>query len=333
MYLRTPSHVLLLILVAFEAPVHAQESSFPRRSSVAERLAVSGNSSCCRTDLRVDSTLVQIPITVTDRRGSFVHDLPRSAFRVFEDGVEQEVNTFSAGDTPVSVGLIFDTSGSMETKLPMARLALAHFLKTARPEDEFFLLLFDTLPRPTSVLTNDVGRLLEEVVRAEASGSTALLDTLFVGLHEIKKAHDPRRVLLVISDGEDNHSRYTHMEIRKAVRESDVQIYAIGLREIVYSKRGRRIIPRGAELLRALCNDTGGRSFAVDVDDKSDLPRIADRIGFEIRNEYVLGYRPTNRRWDGKYRHVAVKIIQPPGFPGLRAYWRRGYSAPQETTP
>lgn len=292
--------------------------------AVAEAFTGHGNCYSSRTNIRVDSTLVQVPVSVMDRRGGLIHGLPRGAFRIFEDGVEQEVSTFSGAEVPVSVGLIFDTSGSMETKLPMARLTVAQFLKTANPEDEFFLLLFDSRPWPVSGLTHSVEVIIDEVNRIDANGSTALLDAVYAGLREIKRSHNPRRVLLIISDGEDNHSRYTEGAIQTAVRESDVQIYAMGVHQIVYSRRGGRITSRGAELL-----DTGGRSF--ELDDVRDLPGAAARIGLEIRNEYLLGYRPTNQNWDDKYRRIALKLIQRPELPHLRASWRRGYYAPAGT--
>jgi len=267
---------------------------------------------------------VQIPVNVTDPQGGFIMGLQRGTFRVFEDGVEQEMRTFSGGDVPVSVGLIFDVSGSMETKLPMARLAVAQFLKTANPGDEFFLLPFDSDPRMVNGFTNSTEEILQEVSRTETNGRTALLDAVYAGLREMGKAHNPRRVLLLISDGEDNHSRYTEDAIRKAVLDSDVQIYALGMHQIVCCGRGR-YDPSGARLLRRLCIDTGGRS--LDPSDEHDLPVVAARIGIEIRREYLLGYRPSNQNWDGKYRHITVKFTQPAEFHQLKVNWRRGYYA------
>ena len=327
MHLGRSAHNVLLVLATCTG-LNAQAPEWGH-ATVANSLSASSRFAQCRADIHIESTLVQVPVTVTDRRGGFVQDLQRGAFRLFEDGVEQEVTAFSGGDAPVSVGLIFDTSGSMQAKLPMARFALVQFLKSANPEDEFFLLRFDTIPRPASHFTNSTEIILNDVGSTEAGGTTALLDAVYDGLREMKKAHNPRRVMLVISDGEDNHSRHTESAIHEAERESDVQIYAIGVHQIVYSRRGGRITPNGAALLRDICLGTGGRS--IEVDDERDLPRIAGRIGLEIRNEYLLGYKPTNRKWDGKYRHITLKLIQPEGLPQLKAHWRRGYYAPQET--
>jgi Ca-activated chloride channel family protein len=328
MHLVLPGHRFLLSLLACSCFLHSQGTRVPSQSKVAEAFDRRSDCSSCRADIRVDSTLVQIPVSVTDRRGSFIQGLTRGTFRIFEDGIEQEVSAFSSGDIPVSVGLIFDTSGSMATRLTMARRAVAQFLKTTNPEDEFFLLRFDSRPGSVSGFTHSARSILDEVGRPEAHGSTALLDAVYLGLREIKKGNNPRRAMVIISDGEDNHSRYPKRAINTMTRESDVQIYAIGIHRMVYSRQGR-IQREGAELLRHLCVDTGGRSF--EIDDECDLPGIAARIGLEIRNEYLLGYRPMNQNWDGKYRHITVKLVQPPEIPHLRAYWRRGYYAPHGT--
>lgn len=327
MRLGTSGQRLLPILVACSSLLCAQGVK-GSRPGFGETFTESRDCPSCRAKIRIESTLVQVPVSVTDRRGGFVQDLPRGAFRVFEDGVEQEVSAFSSDDAPVSVGLIFDTSGSMQFKLPRARLAVAQFLKTANPEDEFFLLPFDSVPRPASHFTNSTDAILGEVARAEANGNTALLDAVYAGLREMKNAHNPRRVMLIISDGEDNHSHHTERSIRQLERESDVQVYALGVLQIVYSRRGR-LTMNGAALLKSLCAGTGGRSF--DLDDERDLPRAAARIGLEIRNQYLLAYRPGNQNSDGKYRHITVKLAQAEGTPCLRAYWRGGYYAPTGT--
>jgi Ca-activated chloride channel homolog len=316
----------LLILAACSVLLHAQ--AIIGHHTVGQAFAMPRNCSACSADIRIDCTLVQVPVCVTDRRGGFILGLQRGSFRVFEDGVEQEVSSFSGTDVPVSVGLIFDTSGSMETKLPMARAAVEQFLKTANLEDEFFLLPFDSRPRPVSGFTDSAEAILDEMRRTEANGSTALLDAVYAGLGELKKAHNPQRVLVIISDGEDNHSRHTKREIYDAIRESDAQIFALCIHPLVYSRHGR-IRPVGAELLSRLCIDTGGRSF--EIDDVHDLPGIARKIGLEIRNEYLLGYRPTNENWDGRYRHITLKLMQSLEFPHLTANWRRGYYAPNGT--
>jgi Ca-activated chloride channel homolog len=271
---------------------------------------------------------VQVPVSVTDRRGGVIPGLQRGTFRVFEEGVEQEVSAVSSDDVPASVGFIFDTSGSMQAKLPMARLALGQFLKTANPQDEFFLLTFASRPGRVMPFTNGAEMILDEVRRAEANGNTALLDAAYAGIRNIKNARNQRRALVIISDGEDNHSRHSETAIREAERESDVQICAMCVPQVVYSRRGR-ISSDGKALLERLCIDTGGRSF--EVDDEQNLPGVATRIGLQIRNEYMISYKPTNQKWDGKYRHITLKLIQPPGLPHLTACWRRGYYAQQGT--
>ena len=319
----------LLSLIACSCSLHSQGTSARSQSTVPEPFDGSSDCSSCRADIRVESTLVQIPVSVTDQRGRFIRGLPRENFRVFEDGVEQDVSKFSTGDSPVSVGLIFDTSGSMATRLPTARRAVAQFLKTTSPGDEFFLLPFDSRPGFVSGFTHNAVIILDQLKRTEVAGSTALLDAVYIGLQELKMGHNPRRAMVIISDGEDNNSRNPESAIEKMIQESNVQIYAIGVHQAVYS-RFRRIKPDGAELLMRLCSDTGGRSF--ELDDERDLPEVAVGIGLEMRSEYVLGYRPMNQNWDGNYRRVVVKLVQTPNFPHLRAYWRRGYDAPHGTS-
>jgi Ca-activated chloride channel homolog len=316
-----PPLFLLLVLFVCNGAVRAYSSGL-------EPLIEDEQFPKSRTDIRVDSTLVQVPVCVTDRHGAIIQGLERGNFRVFEDGVEEKVTSFSRGDVPASIGFILDTSGSMQFRLPMGRSAVARFLKTANSEDEFFLLCFDSRPRLVVPFSNSDERILNAARQVQASGSTALLDAVYAGLREMKNAHNPRRAIVIISDGEDNHSRHTEKAIRTAVREADVQIFAVALREIVYSRR-KQIEINGPELLRRLCLDTGGRSF--EVDDERDLPSMAARIGIELRSEYVLGYTPTNQNWDGKYRHITLKLIQPPERPHFTARWRRGYYARNQT--
>jgi Ca-activated chloride channel family protein len=277
--------------------------------------------------IRVDSNLVLVPIAVTDNRNRLFPALQIGSFRVFEDGIEQQVSSVSSGDVPISVGVVFDTSASMKTKLEMARRAVTQFLKTTNPEDEFFFLPFDSSAGPMSTFTHDPEVILYQVGSTEARGSTALLDAISTGLGKLRQGHNPRRAMLIVSDGEDNHSRYTKSEIKAMIREANVQIYAMAIRQQILSRRGRPV-SEGPELLKQICNETGGRSF--EIEGERDLLAAADRIGLELRNEYLLAYRPTNQQWDGRYRHVTVKLIETHGMPHLRAYWRRGYRAPTE---
>jgi Ca-activated chloride channel homolog len=286
-----------------------------------------GETNSPRANIRVDTTLVQIPVTVTDPLNRFVTGLEAENFRIFEDKAEQKLMQFSAEDAPLAIGIVFDCSGSMGNKLEKSRQAVAQFLKTANPEDEFFLVVFNDSPTLVHGFTRSPEEIQNKLTFTQSKGKTALLDGIYMAIHEMKKgAHNQRKALLIISDGGDNNSRYTESEIKNLVREADVQIYAIGIYEPV-SSRGRTAEElAGPGLLSEIAEQTGGRQFAVE--NLNELPDIAAKIGVELRNQYVLFYTPSNRERDGKYRKVQVKLVQPHGLPPLRAFWRTGYYAP-----
>jgi VWFA-related protein len=281
-----------------------------------------------RGNIRVESTLVLIPATVTDPLNRFVTGLERENFRLFEDKIEQSVTHFASEDAPLSVGLVFDTSGSMGSKLDKSRQAVAQFFKTANPHDEFFLVQFNDRPETAVDFTTSLEEIQNRLTFTQAKGRTALLDGVYMALHKMKKAKNPRKALLIISDGGDNSSRYTESEIKNLVREADVQIYAIGIFETVAARGRTPEELSGPSLLSEIAEQTGGRHFPVE--NLNELPDIAAKIGIELRNQYILGYTPTNPSRDGKYRKVQVKLVQPRGLPPLRAFWRLGYYAPTQ---
>jgi len=279
--------------------------------------------------IRVHTELVLIPVTVTDPMNRFVTGLEKEHFRVFEDKVEQAVSHFASEDAPLSVGIVFDTSGSMGAKLQKSRQAVAQFTKLANPEDEFFLVQFSDRPELVLGFTQDVEEIQNRLTFTQSRGRTALLDGIYLAVHEMKRhARNPRKALLVISDGGDNSSRYTESEIRNLVREADVQIYAIGIFEPIHSRGRTAEELSGPSLLSELAEQTGARHFPVE--NLNELPDVAAKIGIELRNQYVLGYSPSNQERDGKYRRVQVKLKQPPGLPQLKVFWRLGYYAPTQ---
>jgi Ca-activated chloride channel family protein len=278
-----------------------------------------------RADIRVDTTLVLIPVSVTDPASRFVTGLDRENFKLYEDKVEQEVSQFSSEDAPLSVGIVFDTSGSMGAKLQRSRQAVAQFMKTANPQDEFFLVEFNDRPELVQGFTTQTEEIQNRLTFTQAKGRTALLDGVYMAMNLMKKAHNPRKAILIISDGGDNSSRYTETEVKNAVREADVQIYAIGIFEPVAS-RGRTMEEmNGPGMLAEMAEQTGGRHFAVD--NLAELPDVAAKIGIELRNQYLLGYSPKNATRDGKYRRVLVKLVKTTGLPPLKAMFRTGYYA------
>lgn len=279
-------------------------------------------------NLRIDTNLVLVPITVTTPLNQIVTGMEKENFRLYEDKVEQEITYFASFDAPISIGLVFDASGSMGNKLHKSRQAAAAFFKTANPEDEFFLIQFNERPQLVVPFTRELEEIQNRLTFTQAKGRTALLDALYLAMQTLKKGRNPRRALLVISDGGDNSSRYTETEIRNLLKEADAQVYAIGIFEPI-GARGRTAEElAGPGLLSDLAEMTGGRHFPVD--NLNDLPDIAAKIGLELRNQYVLGYVSKNPNRDGKYRRISVKLNQPRGLPPLRALHRQGYYAPTQ---
>ena len=290
--------------------------------------AVKTSEALPRGNIRVDTTLVLIPVTVTDPMNRFVTGLDKDNFKVFEEKKEQAITQFSSEDAPLSVGIIFDCSGSMGHKMEKSRLAVTQFFKTANPDDEFFLVQFSDTADLIQAFTRSLEDIQNRLTFSQSKGRTALLDAVYLGLHEMKKAKNPRKALLIISDGGDNNSRYTESEIKNLVKEADVQIYAIGIYEPVSARARTTEESSGPALLTEIADQTGGRQYQVD--NLNELPDVAAKIGIELRNQYILGYAPLNPGKDGKYRRVQVKIIQPRGLPPLRAFWKLGYYAPSQ---
>ena len=273
------------------------------------------------------TTLVLIPATVTDPSNRFVLGLNKEDFHLYEDGVEQTVTHFSGEDSPLSVGVVFDLSGSMGFKLRTSRLAALQFLKTMNPQDEAFLIEFSDRAELISPFTNQTDQLQDKLLAAQPGGLTAMLDAAQMALQEMKKAKNPRKAILIVSDGGDNNSHYTSSEIENLVREADVQVYAMGIFEPALFRLSKEEAS-GPELLSELTEQTGGRAFTAS--DPNDLPNVAARIGIELRNQYVLAYTPKNQDKDGKYRRVEIKVAGPVGIPKLKVRWRLGYYAPSK---
>ena len=278
-------------------------------------------------NLRIDTNLVLVPVTVCDPQNRPVTGLEKEHFRVLDDHVEQTITHFSMDDEPVAVGLVFDTSGSMGPKLQKSRQAAAEFFRTSNTEDEYFLVEFNDQPKLVVPLTRNVEEIQNQLTWAQSKGRTALLDAIFLAMNEMKKSKKNRKALLIISDGGDNSSRYTESEVKNLVRENDVLIYAIGVFEAGSGRLRTSEEAGGPGLLNDLCDQTGGRHLPADA---SELPDIAAKIGVELRNRYVLGYSPTSRLRDGRYHTLQVKVVPPKGLPALRPYFRRGYYAPAQ---
>jgi Ca-activated chloride channel homolog len=278
--------------------------------------------------LLVDVNMVVVNVTVTDPYDRIVTGLDQVNFQVFDEKVEQKIESFSTEDAPISVGLVFDSSGSMGDKIQKSKEAALQFFKTSNPQDEFMLISFADRPDLITGFTSKFENLQDRMLFVKSGGKTALLDAIYLGLSQMKKATTNRRALLVISDGGDNHSRYTEADIKRAVKESDVQIYAVGIFEPLSSRGRTPEEAAGPGLLAELAEISGGRMFSVE--DANELPDIAEKISIELRNQYVLGYKPSNLIRDGHWRRIKVKLNPPKGLPPLQVYARTGYYAPTQ---
>jgi len=275
--------------------------------------------------MKVNVNLVLLPVTITDFMNRPVIGLEKDNFKVFEGKELQDIRHFSGEDIPVSLGVIFDSSGSMSSKIGRAREAVVEFLKTANPEDEFFMIAFSDEPQQLSDFTNSVEDIQGRLLYTVPKGRTALLDAIYLGIEKMRQAKYQKKALLIISDGGDNRSRYTEGEIRNLVKEADVLIYAIGIYDNYFPTEEERL---GPQLLDDIAQITGGRAFTVE--NPNDLEDVAKKIGIELRNQYVLGYRPKNFAHDGKWHKVNVKLVLPKSLPPLQVHAKMGYYAPSE---
>jgi Ca-activated chloride channel family protein len=276
--------------------------------------------------VRMDVELSLVNITVTDPYDRIVTGLEADSFRVFEDNTEQEVVTFSSEDVPISIGVILDLSGSMTNKVGEAKEAAMQFFKSANPEDEFLLVTVSEHAQLSSGFTTSIEDLGNSLLSRTAKGRTALLDAVYLGVSEMRNAHNAKRALLIISDGGDNNSRYNEHDIKKLIREANTQLYTIGIFDPVgYRSRTPEEL-HGPSLLSELTELTGGRAF--EVANASELADIASKVGMELRNQYILGYHPSNKAHDARWRKIKVKLRTPKGLPPLTVHAKPGYYAP-----
>lgn len=276
------------------------------------------------TDIRVNSDLILINALVTDGHGRVITGLDASRFRLFEDGKEQVIKYCIGEDVPVSVGLVLDTSGSMRYKLDLMKQAAIRFVRAANPADEYFLIEFEARPRVVLPFTTNTDQLLQSIGRIKVGGSKALFDAIHLAVHEMHHAGNPRKALVIVSDGMDHHSYYRERQTQRLISEIDFPIYAINVWQPQHGNR-YAIQRRDPETLETISAPTGGRAFAVR--DLKKLPAVSELISLEIRHEYVLEYVPPNRTLHGKFHKVRVNI-RPSLGQRFRISSRAGYYAP-----
>jgi Ca-activated chloride channel family protein len=270
---------------------------------------------------KVGVETVFVKVSVTDPLNRYVTGLEKDHFKVYEDKVEQTITHFSQQSAPISVGLIFDVSGSMKenNNIKKAKKALDRFLQSGNPEDEFFLITFNQKTTLVQSFTNQSSTLLSDIAFQKPGGRTALYDAVYMGLDKVKQGKNEKKALILITDGEDNSSRYSPAEVREFAKESDVQIYGIG-------EEGN--LGYGRSEIQGIVNMTGGRAFFPNT--FNELDYYIDLVHAELRNQYVLGYVPTNKVHDGKWRRIHVKLDAPQGLPKLVIRAKEGYYAPKD---
>jgi Ca-activated chloride channel family protein len=276
--------------------------------------------------IRSSVDLVMVPVTITDAMNRPVTGLERDNFQLFENKKPQEIKDFSSEDTPVSIGIILDISGSMANKIERAREAVRAFCDASNPQDEFFMVTFSDDPRITSDFTNRPEDIENALLTVQPKGRTALLDAIYMAIHKMKGARYARRALLIISDGGDNHSRYSDRDVKNAVKEADVLVYAVGTYDR-YANTQEELL--GPELLQNVSDVSGGQAYTLDS--VAELPDVTRAIGTRLRHQYMLAYRPQMRSRDGKWRKISVKLRLPKKWSSfLRVDARRGYYAQSE---
>jgi Ca-activated chloride channel homolog len=278
--------------------------------------------------IKVNVDLVLVPVTITDGMNRLVQGLEKDNFQVFEGKRPQQIRYFSKEDAPVSLGIILDLSGSMKAKLERAKDAVLDFLNHANPQDEFFLITFSDHPEEAADFTQRVEDIQSKLAFVFPKGRTALLDAIYLGISKMQQARYKRKALLIISDGGDNHSRYTEHEVVSVVKEADVMIYAIGVYSSYFPTQEEYL---GPQLLHEVSQVTGGKDFTID--NANDLADATRSVGVMLRNQYLIGYHPGEARKDGKWHKIKVLLkrpLRPKSMGAFRVYAKAGYYAPTQ---
>jgi len=277
--------------------------------------------------LRVDVNLVLVPVTVTDALSRPILDLPAQEFSIYEAGVEQRIGYFSAEDSPISVAIVVDLSASMKNKVEYEAQALEEFLKNANPQDDYFVIAISSKPRVIASSEDSIGTIRDRLTLTPPAGGTALFDAAYLGVAKLRTARYKRKAMVIISDGGDNRSRYTLKEIKSVIEEADVLTYGIGIFDDMPIPLLKTIEERaGRKWLSDITEASGGRTIAAD--DRRKIPDIAARVSRELRSQYVIGYSPSNRVRDGKYRKITVQLA--PSATPRRVHYKEGYIAPAQ---
>ena len=320
----------LLLIAGAGSPARAQSlgdvnTTISDQHDVVTSMSPTGDSLelCSGRPLQVNADLVLIPVTVADARNRPVLELSKRDFGLYDSGKRQDIKYFFAEDAPISIGLILDFSKSMENKIEREREAVVQFLNNANPEDDYFAIAVSSKPQLIADATDSLDQLQSSIGERPPQGSTALLDSIAMGLARMRSTRYQRRALIIISDGGDNSSRYSLRSIKNLVQESDVEVYAIGLFDSALFKTYEEYM--GKRWLREITDPSGGRT--VPVDSVEGLPEAAVEISRELRQQYVLGYSPTHTAANGEWHKVKVQILSSTAGHPLTPSYKNGYYA------
>jgi Ca-activated chloride channel family protein len=271
----------------------------------------------------LDTNLVNVTVTVTDTYGRFVTGLTKDHFEVYDDRVKQQIAHFSDEDAPVSLGIVYDVSGSMKERIGRSMRALKRFIETSHDDDDFFLISFNDRASLIQDFTTSADKLISHLMFVNPKGSTALFDAVYLAVEKARQGRHPKKALLIISDGQDNNSRYTYKELRNQVKESDVQIYAIGITD----PYNDALAGQGRAILEEITRMSGGRAFFPSAYNEPELVEICTRIALELRHQYAIGFYPTDTQSDAKWHKIHIKVNPPKGLGRLSLSYKEGYQS------
>jgi Ca-activated chloride channel family protein len=310
--------VCILLLLAVPMMSVAQQNTDATTQQTQQPHPVGDGSIIINTDL------ITLNVTVTDSYGRYVKGLDKSAFNILDEKVPQQISHFSDDDSPASIGILFDLSGSMSgDKIARAREALSRFIQTSHDSDEYFLIGFNSRAQLLLDKTRNSDAILDKLTFVQTRGQTALYDAAYLGVEKVARGTHPKRAILLISDGQDNNSRYTFSELKRLLKESDVLIYGIGI--LGGGDAGSALGMGGQAVLDEMAGVTGGKAFFPHT--TAEMNEIFERIALELRHQYSIGYRPTNFTNNGKWHRLKVKVTPPRGLPRLFVRAKEGYYA------
>jgi VWFA-related protein len=270
--------------------------------------------------------MVWINATVLDHHDRPVRGLTRDQFRIYDEKAEQSIAYFSEEETPLSLAILFDVSGSMDQKMAGMRAALDAVLHSANADDEFSLIAFADRPEVAVAWTPDADQIQNRLLNVSAHGQTSLLDAVGAGLSYMKRAGNSRKAIVILSDGGDNHSRFPEGEVLRSLAEAGVQIYAVDTADFLLQQARSPEEVAGPDLLERLCEHAGGRYFQASG--KRELAAAGEQISRELRSQYLIEYVPSASAQDGRFHHVRLQLQKNAGAPKTSLFWRRGYRAP-----